>query len=114
LEKLAVALAETSGHGKCRFTGEFWEQMHMMRLWRLKNGSSGIPPKESQIPLPNQTMLKASSDTAEPLYGTIAVEASVLPPSNVDTSTFICSTFSSNPITAVNSDFNQANKAIGS
>jgi hypothetical protein len=58
-------------------------------------------------------MLKASLDTAEPLYGTIAVEASVLPPSNVDMSTFISSTFSSNPITAVNSDFNQANKAIG-
>jgi hypothetical protein len=27
LEKLVLALAETSGHGKYRFTGEFWEQV---------------------------------------------------------------------------------------
>jgi len=25
LEKLVIAPAETNDHGKCRFTGEFWE-----------------------------------------------------------------------------------------
>lgn len=39
LEKLVIALAETSDHGKYRFTGEFWEQVSMIRLWWLKNGS---------------------------------------------------------------------------
>lgn len=114
LEKLVIALAETSGHGKYRFTGEFWEQVSMMRLWWLKNGSSRIPPKESQISVSNQTIPMASSDTIEPSYGTIAVEAFGVPPGNVDLSTFIPSAFSMNPITATISDFTHANKATGS
>jgi hypothetical protein len=114
LEKLAIALAETSGHGKYRFTGEFWEQVSMMRLWWLKKGSSRIPLNESQIPVPNQAIPMASPDTTEPPYGTIAVESSGVPPSNIDLSPFIPSAFSRNSIAATSSDFGQANKTTSS
>jgi len=114
LEKMVIALAKTSDHGKYRFTGEFWEQVSMMRLWWLKNGSSRLPPKESQIPVLNEAMPMASSDTTEPLYGTIAVEASGVPPRNIDMSTFIPSAFSTNPITTINSAFSQANETAAS
>jgi len=111
LEKLVIALAETSDHGKYRFTGEFWEQVSMMRLWWLKNGSSRIPPKEYQVPVPNEAIPMASSDTTEPLHGTIAVEASGVRPRNIDMPAFIPSAFSTNPITTLHSDFSQANGA---